>query len=167
MCSCNNFGVFFFIFDLICLFFFKLYNIVLVLPNIEMNLPQVYLCSPSWTLLPPIPSLWVIPVHQPQASRIVHQTWTGNSFHTWYFTCFNAILYSHGTFTFICKEGFLSVRKQSEVTLLCLALKSIIFAGIWFLFFFFFFRTPSTSALHKPSLCYSELPKPILYMCND
>jgi len=26
---------------------------VLVLPNIEMNLPQVYLCSPSWTLLPP------------------------------------------------------------------------------------------------------------------
>ena len=40
----------------------------------------------------PIPSLWVIPVHQPQASSIVHRTWTGNSFHTWYFTCFNAIL---------------------------------------------------------------------------
>ena len=34
-------------------FFFKLYNIVLVLPNIEMNLPQVYMCAPSWTLLPP------------------------------------------------------------------------------------------------------------------
>ena len=52
-------------------FIFKLYNIVLVLPNIEMNLPQVYMCSPSWTLLPPpsslpIPSLWVVPVHQPQ-----------------------------------------------------------------------------------------------------
>ena len=29
-------------------FIFKLYNIVLVLPNIEMNPPQVYLCSPSW-----------------------------------------------------------------------------------------------------------------------
>jgi len=28
-------------------FVFKLYNIVLVLPNIEMNPPQVYLCSPS------------------------------------------------------------------------------------------------------------------------
>ena len=28
-------------------FMFKLYNIVLVLPNIEMNLPQVYMCSPS------------------------------------------------------------------------------------------------------------------------
>ena len=41
---------------------------------------------------PPIPSLWVVPVHQPQASSIVHRTWTGDSFHTWYFTCFNAIL---------------------------------------------------------------------------
>ena len=29
----------------------------------------------------PIPSLWVVPVHQPQASSIVHQTWTGDSFH--------------------------------------------------------------------------------------
>ena len=34
-------------------FIFKLYNIVLVLPNIEMNLPQVYMCYPSWTFLPP------------------------------------------------------------------------------------------------------------------
>ena len=29
----------------------------------------------------PVPSLWVVPVHQPQASSIVHRTWTGNSFH--------------------------------------------------------------------------------------
>ena len=28
----------------------------------------------------PIPSLWVIPVHQPQASSIVHRTWTGDLF---------------------------------------------------------------------------------------
>ena len=37
--------------DLILFFFFnfifKLYNIVLVLPNIEVNPPQVYPCSPS------------------------------------------------------------------------------------------------------------------------
>ena len=78
-------------------FIFKLYNIVLVLPNIEMNPPQVYMCSPSWTLLrPPSPyHLWVIPVHQPQASSIVHQTWTGDSFHKWYYTYFNAILPNH------------------------------------------------------------------------
>ena len=28
----------------------------------------------------PIPSLWVVPVHQPQVSSIVHRTWTGDSF---------------------------------------------------------------------------------------
>ena len=28
----------------------------------------------------PIPFLWVDPVHQPQASSIMHQTWTGDSF---------------------------------------------------------------------------------------
>ena len=30
----------------------------------------------------PIPSLWVIPVHQPRAPCIMHRTWTGDSFHT-------------------------------------------------------------------------------------
>ena len=42
-----------------------------------------------------IPSLWVIPVHQPQAFCILHRTWTGNSFLIWYYTCFNAILPNH------------------------------------------------------------------------
>ena len=40
----------------------------------------------------PIPSLWVIPMHQLQAPCIMHQTWTGDLFHIWQFTCFNAIL---------------------------------------------------------------------------
>ena len=43
----------------------------------------------------PIPSLWVIPVHHPQASCILHQTWTVDSFLIWYYTCFNAILPNH------------------------------------------------------------------------
>ena len=30
-----------------------LYNILLVLPYVNMNPPQVYMCSQSWTLLPP------------------------------------------------------------------------------------------------------------------
>ena len=42
-----------FLFFLLFYFIFKLYSIVLVLPNIEMNPPQVYLCSPSCRLLPP------------------------------------------------------------------------------------------------------------------
>ena len=33
----------------------------------------------------PIPSLWVIPVHQSQASSIMYWTWTGDSFHIWLF----------------------------------------------------------------------------------
>ena len=33
-------------------FIFKLYIIVLALPNIKMNPSQIYMCSPSWTLLP-------------------------------------------------------------------------------------------------------------------
>ena len=40
-----------------------LYNIVLVLPCINMNLPWVYTCSPSWTLLP----LRTIPLGRPSA----------------------------------------------------------------------------------------------------
>ena len=54
-----NLTIFFLIFYLFFVvvlqfyFIFKLYIIVLVLPNIKMNPPQVYMCSPSWTLLPP------------------------------------------------------------------------------------------------------------------
>ena len=43
----------------------------------------------------PIPFLWVIPVHQPRASCIIHWTWTGDSFHIWYYTCFSAVLPNH------------------------------------------------------------------------
>ena len=45
----------------------------------------------------PRPSLWVVPVHQPQASSIVHRTWTGDLFHIWYYTYFNAIFPNHPT----------------------------------------------------------------------
>ena len=45
-------NVFFLIFKIIIIFFL-LYNILLVLPYINMNPPWVYTCTPSWTLLPP------------------------------------------------------------------------------------------------------------------
>ena len=90
-------------------FFFLLYNIVLVLPYINMHPPRVYTCSPSWTPPPTsllIPSLWVIPVHQPQASCILHRTWTGDSFLIWYYTCFNAILPNQSAFYLAVLGGF-------------------------------------------------------------
>ena len=43
--------------------------------------------NPSPSSLP-IPSLWVVPVYQPQASSIMHRTWTGDSFPT----CLNPLL---------------------------------------------------------------------------
>ena len=59
-----SFFPFYFIFTFFKFYFiFKLYNIVLVLPNIKMNPPQVYMCSPSWTLLP----LHTIPLGRPSA----------------------------------------------------------------------------------------------------
>ena len=81
--------------------FILLYNIVLVLPYIDLNPPWVYMCSPSWTpsQLPPHP----IPLSHPnapaQASCIMHRTWTGDSFPIWHFTCFNAILTYHPALT--------------------------------------------------------------------
>ena len=62
----------------------------------------------------PIPSLWVIPLHQPQAFCILHQTWTGDSFLMWYYTCFNAILPNHPTLS-------VSHRLQNTVLYICVS----------------------------------------------
>ena len=43
----------------------------------------------------------IMTVHQPQASSILHRTWTGDSFHIQYYTCFNAILPNHPTLSMI------------------------------------------------------------------
>ena len=69
--------------------------------------------NPTPTSLP-IPSLWVIPVHQPQASCTLHQTWTGDSFLIWYYTCFNAILPNRPTLS-------LSHRVQKTVLYICVS----------------------------------------------
>ena len=45
--------------------FILLYNIVLVLPYIDVNPPQVYMCSPSWT--PPNLPPCTIPLGHPSA----------------------------------------------------------------------------------------------------
>ena len=38
----------------------------------------------------PTTSLWVIPMHQPQACCTLCQTWTGDSILTWQYTCYNS-----------------------------------------------------------------------------
>ena len=67
----------------------------------------------------PVPSLWVISVHQPQASSIMHWTWAGNSFHIWYYTCLNAILPNHPTLA-------LSLRVQKTVLHICVSFAILI-----------------------------------------
>ena len=69
--------------------------------------------NPPSTCLP-IPSLWVIPGHQPRAPFIMHRTWTDDSFHIWYYICFNAILPNHPTLS-------LSHRVQKTVLYICVS----------------------------------------------
>ena len=63
--------------------------------------------NPPTTSLP-VPSLQVIPVHQPQGS------WTGNSFLIWIYTCFHAIPPNHPTLS-------LSHRVQKDCFMMLLA----------------------------------------------
>ena len=116
----------------------------MVLPHINMNPPRIHTRSPPWTpLLPPAcptPPLRVIPVHQPRASRIMHRTWTGDSFHIWYYTCFNAILPNHPTLV-------LSHRVQETALYICVS-PAVSHTG------------PSLPFLQTPYICVS-----ILYWC--
>ena len=67
----NCFGGLFFFF----LLFFLLYNIVLVLPYINMHPPRVYTCSPSWT-----PLGWQLPgKHADAAAAFCEWRPTGSS----------------------------------------------------------------------------------------
>ena len=71
-----------------------------------------------------ITSLWVVSVHHPQASRIMHRTWTGDLFHIWHYTCFHAIPPKHPTLSlsqsskdcfmcFIqCVDGYYRIRSD-------------------------------------------------------
>ena len=73
------------------------------LPYIDMNQPRVFMCPPVLNPPPitlPILSLTVIPVHQPRAPCLMHWTRTGDLFHIWYNTWFNAILSNHPTLAF-------------------------------------------------------------------
>ena len=103
------------------IFFFKFYNIVLVLPYFNMNLPWVYTCSPSWTPLHLPPHTITLGHPSASALSILYHAlnWTGDSFHIWYYTCFNAIFPNHPTLS-------LSPRVQKTVLYTCVSLLSCI-----------------------------------------
>ena len=103
-----------FFFNLILFFNFKYCIGFAIYQNESTTGIHVFpILNPLLTSLP-IPSLWVIPVHQAQVSSIVHWTWTGDSFHLWYYTCFNVILPNHPTLS-------LSHRVQKTVLYICVS----------------------------------------------
>ena len=103
---------FFFLF-IIIIYFAILYWFCHTSTWIHHGCTHVLHPEPSPTSLP-VPSLWVIPVHQPQASCILHRTWTGDSFHIWYYTWFSAILPNHSTLS-------LSLRVQKTILYICVS----------------------------------------------
>ena len=84
-CSCSSLGL---LWSWILFFFTLQYCIGFAIHQhaSAMGVHVFPILNPPPTSFP-IPSLWVIPVHQPQAFCILHRIW--------YDTCFNAILPNH------------------------------------------------------------------------
>ena len=86
----------------------------MVLPHFNMNPSRAYTCSPSWTPLP-LPSHTIPPGHpSAPAPSILYQTWTGDSFLIWYYTCFHDIPPNHPTLS-------LFHRVQKTVLYICVS----------------------------------------------
>jgi len=106
--------LFFFFFQFYLFFYFTiLYWFAIHWHESTMGVHVFSILKPPPTSLP-IPSLWVIPVHQPWAPCLMHWTWTGDSFHIWYYTCFNAILPYHPALA-------LSYKVQKTVLYICVS----------------------------------------------
>ena len=104
-----------------------LYNIVLVLPYINMNPPQVYTCSPSWAPLP-LPSPYH-PSKSSQCTSTYHPVSCTEPGLTICFTC--DIIHVSMPFSQIIPTLALSHRVQKTVLYICVS-----FAVCWYLYLF-------------------------------
>ena len=114
----------FFVFFVFCIFKTYLFNWRLItLQYCTGFCHTLTWISHGWTcvphpepssLLPPIPSLRVIPVHWLWVPCFMYRTWIGDLFHIWKYTCFNAILSNHPTLDF-------SYRLQKSVLYICVS----------------------------------------------
>ena len=117
--SCLSFSLAFFFFYFLFILFIYLFcfTILYWFCHISTWIHHRYTLVPH----PELPSLLpsrTIPLGRSsapaQASSIMHRTWTGDSFHIWYYTCFNAILPNHPTLS-------LSHRVQKPVLYICVS----------------------------------------------
>ena len=127
LCSCSTPGLEKRLFSQLLFFYYFIlffnFTVLYWFCHISKWICPRYTCVPhSEPSSLPIPPLWVIPVHQPQASSIVHRTWTGDSFHIWYYMCFNAILPNHPTL-------FLSHRVQKTVLYISVSF-AVLYTGL-------------------------------------
>ena len=77
-------------------FIFKLYITVLDLPNIKMNPPQVYMCSPSWTFLKKLFSwLWKGKRSSPVTFMAFPQSLIAGSSYSQFFIILPPLCWSH------------------------------------------------------------------------
>ena len=86
-----------------------------------MNQPWIYMCSPP-SHLPPHPIPLGLPSAPALSTCLMHPAWAGDLFHTWWYTCFNAILSEHPTLAF-------SHRVQKSVLYICVSF-SVLHIGL-------------------------------------
>ena len=72
--------------------------------------------------LPPHPIPLGLPSAPGPSTCLMHPTWAGDLFHTWQYTCFNAVLSDHPTLTF-------SHRVQKSVLYICVSF-SVLHIGL-------------------------------------
>ena len=125
----------------------KYFTIIVVI--LSMHSRESAMChnpEPSCTS-PPNPSLKFVPRNQPWAPCLMHQTWSFEQFHIWWYTCFSYILSNHPTLAFIH-------RIQKSVVVVDVVVVVVVY---------FFNICVSFAALHIESLlASSQIP----YVCG-
>ena len=124
----------------------------MVLPNIEMNPPQVYTCSPSWTLLPPPIIIFIIVIFFITSASTVH--------------CPHGVYHFIWLLPFLCETllpTFLCDSQHPSLSALCFTW--VIFFWPHFLYIMFLVIHASVYCLHSAGPFALSLLYSIIWFC--